>query len=298
MKGRIVGKVLRRLVSPGTMRDMPCWGRYLGICLAALVGLSLHAQEPGFHLEGIASRCLPVTGRKMTNVIFPIDIAAGVRVSRDVLVQKVRGIENVIELKALKRDFAPTNLAVYGKDGRLYSFVLHYVEDTTVLDYRVVPDDAPGEPKVRLAGWPVEPERLRLDARLLANRRSFWHRRADIDGLRLQLKGTYLRDSLLWLTLELQNRTAMDCAPGDLRIYTEDRKKIKRTATQEVDVSPVYAEGIAALPGFGRQETAVALHPFLVGRGRRLVIVLADEAGDRQVVLRVKRNVLMRARKM
>jgi len=66
-------------------------------------------------------------------------------------VQKVRGVENVIELKALKRDFPPTNLAVYGKDGRLYSFVLHYVEDTSALDYRVVPDVA-AEPSVRLTG--------------------------------------------------------------------------------------------------------------------------------------------------
>jgi hypothetical protein len=214
-----------------------------------------------------------------------------------VLVQKVRGVENVIELKALKRDFPSTNLAVYGKNGRLYSFVLHYVEDTAVLDYRVVPDDVAGEPKVRLVGWPVEPERLRSDALLMAGRRGFLHRHTEGDGFRLKLKGTYLRDSLLWLTLELQNRTAMACSAGDWRVYTEDKKKVKRTATQDVDISPVYAEGIGALPGFGRQVTAVGLRPFLVGRGRRLVISVADETGDRQVVLRVKRKVLLRARK-
>ena len=73
---------------------------------------SLRAQESGFRLEGIESRTLPVTGRKMTNVIFPVDIAAGVRVSKDVLVQKVKGVENVIELKALRRDFPSTNLSV------------------------------------------------------------------------------------------------------------------------------------------------------------------------------------------
>src|ERR1700753_4002658 len=101
---------------------------------------STQAQEPGFHLEGTESRMVPVTGHKMTNLVFPVDIAAGVRVSRDVLVQKVKGVENVIELKALKRDFTTTNLSVYGKDGRLYSFVLRYVEDTSVLDYRIIRD--------------------------------------------------------------------------------------------------------------------------------------------------------------
>src|ERR1700761_4889253 len=139
--------------------------RVVVMVICGVTGTEANAQEPGFHLEGVASRTLPVTGRKMTNVIFPIDIAAGVRVSRDVLVQKVKGVENVVELKALKREFAPTNLAVYGNDGRLYSFVLHYVEDTTVLDYRVVGDDLGGIPTVRLTGWPVSPEQLRADGR-------------------------------------------------------------------------------------------------------------------------------------
>lgn len=260
-------------------------------------GLSAYAQEPGFHLEGVASRSLPVTGRKMTNVIFPVNIATGVRVSRDVLVQKVRGVENVIELKALKRDFAPTNLAVYGNDGRLYSFVLHYVEDTTVLDYRVVDDLSRVAPAVRLSGWPVSPEQLRDDGERLASRRRFLHGGAVGDGMRLALRGVYLRDSLLWVSLDLRDRTAMGVNAVSLRIYTEDRKRVKRTATQELDITPVYADRIGPLPGFGRRTMAVGLHPFVLGRGKRLVILVLDREGNRQVVLRVKGKVLMRARK-
>jgi hypothetical protein len=293
MRERFVKKTFRQLV----LWEVVIGKTMLGLLLTVM-GLSLRAQEPGFHLEGVASRSLPVTGRKMTNVIFPVDIAAGVRVSREVLVQKVRGIENVIELKALKRDFAPTNLAVYGKDGRLYSFVLHYVEDTTVLDYRVVRDGVTGEPKVRLDGWPVEPERLRTDARMLAKRRGFLHRRAVADGLRLELKGAYLCDSLLWLSLELRDRTAMGFPAGSLRVYKEDRKRVKRTATQDLDIAPVYSEGIGVLLVRSRQATALAFRPFVVGRGKRLVIEVSDREGDRQVVLRVKGKTLMRAMKV
>jgi Domain of unknown function (DUF4138) len=262
-----------------------------------IIGLSVRAQEPGFHLEGMASRSLPVTGRKMTNVIFPIEIAAGVRVSRDVLVQKVKGVENVIELKALKRDFASTNLSVYGKDGRLYSFVLHYVEDTTVLDYRVVSDGGVVTPTIRLSGWPVAPEQLRADGRTLKSRRGFLHRRAVGDGLQVALKGIYLQDSLLWLSLNLHDRTAIGLSSGSLRIYTEDKKRVKRTATQELDIIQVYFESIDGLPGMGSRATAVALHPFVVGHGKRVVIEVSDREGDRKVVLRVKGKTLMRARK-
>jgi len=51
-----------------------------------------------------------VTLDKMTNILFPGAVRMGVKVSRDVLVQKVRGVENVIEVKAAHRGFQPTNL--------------------------------------------------------------------------------------------------------------------------------------------------------------------------------------------
>jgi len=266
----------------------------VGICL----GSSARAQEPGFHLEGMESRSLPVTGRKMTNVIFPVEIAAGVRVSRDVLVEKVKGVENVIELKALKRDFVPTNLAVYGKDGRLYSFVLHYVEDTSVLDYRVVRDGDSGVTRVRLTGWPVDPEQLRLDGRKLAERGRVLHCKAFADGLCLRLKGVYILDSLLWLAIDLEDRSAIGFTPTAVRIYTEDKKKVKRTATQDVDADPVWSEPLGKIGGFDRQATAVAFRPFVVGRGKRLVIQVSDETGSRQVMLKVKGKVLLGAKRL
>jgi len=292
---RFVKGLFRQLVLRKIVKSQVLLMTVMALLLTVL-GLSLRAQEPGFHLEGTGSPSLPVTGRKMTNVIFPIDIAAGVRVSRDVLVQKVRGIENVIELKALKRDFAPTNLSVFGKDGRFYSFVLRYVEDTTILDYRVVSDGDRGDVQVRLLGWPTSPERLRADGRMLASRRGFLHRRAVADGLRLALKGAYLRDSLLWLSLELQDRTVIGFPGGSLRIYSEDRKKIKRTATQELDMAPFFWEGFGGLRGRGRRVAAVALRPFVAGRGKRLVVEVSDPEGGRQVVLRVKGRLLLRAK--
>src|ERR1700761_664405 len=95
------------------------------------------AQDAGFRLEGEGSVAIPVTVNKMTNLVFPASVRLGVKVTLDVLAQKVRGVDNVIELKAMRRGFPPTNFSVYGNDGRLYSFVLQYVEDTTVLNYRV-----------------------------------------------------------------------------------------------------------------------------------------------------------------
>jgi hypothetical protein len=105
-------------------------------------------------------------------------------------------------------------------------------------------------------------------------------------------------DSLLWLAIDLKDGTAIGFTPGSLRIYTEDKKKIKRTATQDVDVDPVYAEPIGKTGGFERQATAMAFRPFVVDDGKRLVIEVSDETGGRQVVLKVKGKVLLKAKRL
>ena len=133
---------------------------------------------------------------------------------------------------------------------------------------------------------------------MLARRWGFLHRTAASDGLRVTLKGIYLLDSLCWLTVELRDRTVLGCPACSMRIYTEDRKKIKRTATQEVEITPVYTEGMGKVSGKGCQVMAVAIRPMMVGSGKWLVIGVSDEDGNRRVVLKVKGKVLRRARRI
>ena len=116
----------------------------LFMMVAFLVTLAfVRAQElPSFTLTALTAQKVPVTEHKMTNLVFPMAIRTGIKVSRDVLVQKVKGVENVIELKAARPHFSPTNLSVFGLDGRLYSFDLEYSDNPPVLNFAVVPAPA------------------------------------------------------------------------------------------------------------------------------------------------------------
>jgi hypothetical protein len=275
--------------------------KVLGVAWLLGIGLSLRAQMPGpgYRLLGTVSLQVPVSGMKMTNLVFPVPVAAGVKVSKDVLVQRPKGIENVIELKAVRLGFAPTNLSVFGKDGRLYSFDLHYVQDTAVLNYRVVLDEGAlagkGHP-VMLSGLPVDMTTLDKDAPLLGALPGFLHSSVRASGMRLQLRGIYLRDSLLWLCLRLSNRTAIGFMPAYVRVFVEDRKRLKRTASQEVTVMPVYSSPLSAVSGRGSQRLTVGLTPFALARGKNLVIELADASGDRVLALKMKGKMVLRAR--
>jgi hypothetical protein len=260
-----------------------------------LIGLAMDAGAQGYRLVGMVSLRVPVTAAKMTNLVFPMPVAAGVKVSRDVLVQRPKGVVNVIELKAVRANFKETNLSVYGKDGRLYSFVLHYVEDTTVLNYRVLFDDESSEEGllgerriVMLQGLPVDGATLDSDALALSSRPGFLHRSVSSGGVRLSLRGVYLRDSLLWLCLGLRNRTAIGFIPAYMRVFVKDARRIKRTASQEVEMLPVYPGLLEPVPGGGSRLLTIGLTPFVPGKGKKLVVELADAGGGRVLELEVK----------
>src|ERR1700733_10464364 len=127
-------------------------------------GIIVRAQvTASFTLTALTAQKVSVTEHKMTNLVFPVAIRTGIKVSRDVLVQKVKGVENVIELKAARPHFTPTNLSVFGLDGRLYSFDLEYADNPPVLNFAVVPAPAgeavmlsPVKPLLLLTGLPVD----------------------------------------------------------------------------------------------------------------------------------------------
>lgn len=264
----------------------------LGVCELAA------AQDPGFQLAGIGSASVPVTAEKMTNLIFPEAVQIGVKVSKNVVVQKVRGVENVIEVIAQRRYFPATNLSVYGKDGRLYSFVLHYTADSPVLNFRVLPEgvnEGRASAAVMLEDLPVDLVRLKADAGELAGRRGFLHRRVRVAGMQLRLAGVYLRDSLEWLVLEVSNRTQIPFHPGYARYFVEDRSQVKRKAVQEFALSPVFDVMPSEVAGERQVRFAVGFVPFTVAEGKRLVVELAGADG-RTVRLGVRSKLLLKAR--
>jgi hypothetical protein len=271
------------------------------------LGVNAQIDLPGYHLEGSVSLSVPVSGMKMTNLIFPVAIASAVKVSRDVMMQRPKGVRNVIELKAARRNFPTTNITVYGMDGKEYSFALHFVDDTSVLNFRVVGDGSPravnglsndGEHPIMLSGLPVAWTKLSSDAVQLSGRRPFLKGSVSAGGVRLRLNGIYLRDSLLWLAMTLRNRVGIGFTPSFMRIYVEDRKEIRRTASQQVPIRPIFPAQPATLPGGATEGFAAGMTPFVPGKGKRLVVELSDADGGRVLALKIKAKTVLKAREV
>src|SRR5690606_35840587 len=104
-----------------------------GILLILTAFLSY--ADPMGTIHTIESFPIAITSNKTTNLIFPYDIRSVDRGSKEVLVQKARGTENILQLKAAQENMKETNLTVITADGKLYSFLLRYASNPKTLNY-------------------------------------------------------------------------------------------------------------------------------------------------------------------
>src|SRR5690606_26201082 len=88
--------------------------------ILALCTIEVEAQETG------NSQQIEVTFNKTSSLVFPALIKSVDRGSRDVLAQKAKGVENVLQLKAARPGFAETNLTVITADGEIQHFTVSY----------------------------------------------------------------------------------------------------------------------------------------------------------------------------
>jgi conjugative transposon TraN protein len=253
---------------------------------------------PSFSLNPIGAQKIAITTNKMTNLIFPGTIRAGIKISREVTVQKVKGLENVIEIKAARKGFVPTNISIFCTDGNLYSFDLYYREDPDTMNFQIsqvtVATAIPRASTVLQTALPVPEPQLYEDA-LKMEREGFMRKSAKNQKMRATLRGLYVKDSLLWLVCRLSNRSHVPFQPAYVRLFIVDRKRGKRTAIQQVPLTPVYIAPVGVVAGSGTQTLAVAYSIFTVAKEKKLVLEIAEENGGRLLTIPLSHKIVLRA---
>jgi hypothetical protein len=224
-------------------------------------------------------------------------IRAGVRVSRDVQVEKIKGVENVVALRATRGYFAPTNLAIFGVDGRVYSFNLEYADTAAAWQYRVevTSDAARG---LILTGLPADETRLNGDARMIGGKRGWMHAAVTIKKLQVVVTGIWSADSLVWLAGQIKNRSRLDFDVSRVRLFTEDRKRVKRMAIQEGELEPVWTNSPELVPGETTERIALGYRSITLPKGKRLVLEVAERDGGRLIRVRIPYKKILAARKL
>lgn len=210
------------------------------------------------------------------------------------IIQKAIGVENVLQLKAAQRGFAETNLTVITADGSLYPYVLNYTDASANLNLVFSNPQVNPQPIAVFAKDATTDEVAKKAKEVSGRDRMIKGIRDNDYDVVMDLKGIYIHNDVLYFQLSLQNHSAINYDIQSLRFFIHDKKRSKRTASQEIEMQPTYILGnIGQILHASEQTVCVALPKFTIPDKKYLAIQLMEKNGGRHLSLKIKNKLLV-----
>lgn len=261
-----------------------------------LTAVSGHAQfvsgEIGFNQDQFKK--LQIGYSKTTSIVFPYGIKSIDKGSQDVLIQKAKGVENILLVKAAKQNFLQTNVTVVTADSRLYVFVLNYDEACT--DLNVKADNSIAVHEDILFSLDNENQKkVEQYAKLaLSKKKKVFGLKRSKFGMELIVDGTFIHQDVIYLRLIVENTTKINYDIDQLRFFIRDQRKSKRTASQEIEILPIYStSNSTVIPDQSEVRAVYALPKFTIPEKKYLTIQLIEKSGGRHIEINIKSNDLI-----
>jgi conjugative transposon TraN protein len=269
----------------------------MGIFLFLTIFKTNAQPAKGVQVKTIEPYRLEVAYSKTTNIVFPHAIISVDRGSKDILAQKAKGVENILQVKAAKESFTETNLSVVTADGRLNSFILNYANEPTVLNFALSGNSLQSGPLYFSPENNNEAELKSYSIAAATSRHEIGGINDNNYGIRFQLNGLFIRDNMLYFRISLENQSNINYAIEQFRFFIKDQKKSKRTAAQEIELLPLYIlNGISEIKSNSDHSLVLAIPKFTIPDRKVLTIQLMEKSGGRNLELRVKNKVVIAAK--
>ena len=252
---------------------------------------------------------LEVTFDKTSHVIFPAAIAYVDLGSANIIAGKADGAENVIRVKAAKRDFkGETNMSVITEDGAYYSFNVKYACEPRILNVEMADFIHDGEAVNRPNNsMNIYLKELGSDSPMLVrlimkpiwneNKRRVKHIGSKSFGIQFLLKGIYTHNGLLYFHTEVKNSSNVPFDVDYIIWKIVDKKVAKRTAIQEQVIQPLRTQNfVMNIKGKSSERTVWTMEKFTIPDDKRLVVELAEKNGGRHQTFIIENTDLVRAR--
>ena len=248
--------------------------------------------------QTIPASQLQISDQMTTNLIFPYAIKSVDRGNRNILVQKANAVENILQVKAENSELENSNLTVITEDGSFYSFTVEYLEVPHNLNLKILQT---GNSDLADFG-----NRIQAESELAETARKVAMKNRSIPAIRqrrfltgIALTGIYIEKDLLYFQLRLENQTNIPYDIEQFRLFILDNRQSKRSASQELEQSPLLVYGNAErIPAQSTQVLVVVLPKFTIPDQKHLKIGLMEENGGRHLMIKVKNRHLMNAMQM
>jgi conjugative transposon TraN protein len=228
---------------------------------------------------------------KTTSIIFPYSIKSLDKGSADVLVQKAKGLENILFIKAAKQYFFQTNLTVVTSDGRLYVFVLNYDEDCP--DLNIKAENAVAASKDVLFSLENDNQKKieQLASLALSKKRKTSGLKKSKFQISLEVSGIFIHQDILYLRVVFENKSKINYDIDQFRFFIRDQRKSKRTASQEIEILPLYSSSSSeVIPDKSEIIRVYALEKFTIPENKFLTLQLIEKNGGRHLEVNINNN--------
>lgn len=245
----------------------------------------------------VENKTLTISFNKTTSLVFPYSITSVDRGSKDVLAQKARGVENVLQVKAGRKDFQETNLTVITADGVLHQFTVTY-SDSPATQSITLASSTTQRASLILVKDVVNERDIQADTRRILTQsvRGKVDQQAKYEMV-FTLQDIFVRGNTLYYRLQIRNKSSINYDIKSLKFLVHDRKKVKRTSSQEIQITPLHVDKKSdRINGYASSTLVYAVKKFTIPDGKALLINLFEENGGRSLSLRIDNKDILRAK--
>lgn len=262
------------------------------ICLC-LVYITCFAQlnnrKTNYNADNLVN--LNIGYSKTTSLVFPYAIKSMDKGSSDVIMQKAKGVENILLLKAGKVDFIQTNLTIVTADSRLFVFVLNYSEDCPDLNVNADNLSVVNEDIVFSLENENQKKIEQFASLALSKKKKTKGLHQAKSEMKVAVDGIFVNQDVLFFRIAVENSSKINYEIDQLRFFIRDQKKSKRTASQEIELVPLYTTNGGKVIADRSEVTFVyALPKFTIPEKKYLTIQLIEKNGGRQLDVDIKNN--------
>ncbi len=271
---------------------------FANVVMLGLLSTKLLAQNENYSF--ILPSNLTITCNKTTNLIFPANVQSVDRGSKDILVQQPKGVENVVQIKADKPNFSQTNLSVITVDGSLYSFTIDYAAQPVQLNVVVknnsqITGDSPKTQTIKLSSDNNEALFKAIAQRIDASK-PVLNKRISLNQMQLRVRGVYINNDVIYFRLQVKNKSNLSFDIDNVRFSIKDREQSRRTATQEIQLMPVYSyQALNKIKAGSIANNVIAIPKFTLTGSKYLQIDVLEKDGNRNLKMLVTGHYLERA---
>ena len=268
------------------------------VIMLGLLSTMLFAQNENYSF--IPSSNLTITCNKTTNLIFPSSVQSVDRGSKDILVQQLKGTENIVQVKADKPNFLQTNLSVITVDGSLYSFNIDYASQPLQLNIVIknknpIVSDSSRKQPVELSSGNNEALFKTIAQKIDASKHVL-NKRVSLNQMQLRVRGIYINNDIIYFKVQAKNNSNISYDIDNFRFSIKDRLKSTRTATQELELTPIYTYNpFNNVQADSLASCIIAIPKFTLPDSKYLSIQMFEKNGSRNLTLGLKNKHIMKA---